>query len=140
MGEKSPILIGKMGDDFSKALAAIPSLMKEWHMVHNLVDGLPIEAVEKLDALSKSSPERKLGFIGLDGFEERVFKLDQNKIETLLGVVATSQDQNLQVSELRDLISGVAAAADEVEFDVTTILPFHPRSWPSTSSRTIGDR
>jgi hypothetical protein len=126
-GGKVSYLIGKMGDDFSKALAAIPSLIKEWHMVHNLVDGLPIEAVEKLGALSKSSPERKFGFIGLDGFEERVFKLDQNKIETLLGVVATSQDaQNLQVSELRDLISGVAAAADEVEFDVTTIRPVPP--------------
>jgi hypothetical protein len=39
-------LISKMGEDFSKALTAIPSIMKEWHMAHNLVDGLPIEAID----------------------------------------------------------------------------------------------
>jgi hypothetical protein len=126
-GGKVSYLIKKMAIDFSKALKAIPSIMKEWHMVHNLVDGLPIEAVETLDALGKSEPQRKFGFIGLDGFQERVFSLDHSRIEQLLGVVATSQDaQNLQLSELRALIAGVAAAADEVEFDVTTIRPVPP--------------
>jgi hypothetical protein len=121
---KVSYLIKKMATDFSKALKAIPSILKEWHMVHNLVDGLPIEAVEALDALSKSEPTRKFGFVSLEGFQERVFSLDHGKIEQLLGVVATSQDaQNLQISELRDLIAGVAAAGDEVEFDVTTIRP-----------------
>ena len=96
-------------------------------MVHNLVDGLPIEAVERLEALRKSEPKRKFGFIGLEGFQERVFSLDQSKIEGLLGVVATSRDaQNLQLSELRELIAGVATAADAVEFDVTTIRPVPP--------------
>jgi hypothetical protein len=44
-------LVKKMEEDFCKASAALASIMKEWHMVHNLVDGLPVEAVEKLDAL-----------------------------------------------------------------------------------------
>jgi hypothetical protein len=39
-------LIRKMGDDFAKALGAIPEIMKEWHMVHNLVEGLPIESIK----------------------------------------------------------------------------------------------
>jgi hypothetical protein len=120
-------LIKKMATDFATALSAIPSIMKEWHMVHNLVDGLPIEAVEQLEALKKSEPQKTFGFIGLEGFQERIFSLDHSQIEQLLGTVATSQDaQNLQASELRALIAGVAAAADEVEFDVTTIKPVPP--------------
>jgi hypothetical protein len=108
---KVSYLIKKMGADFSKALKAIPSIMKEWHMVHNLVDGLPIEAVEKLEALGTSNPSRKFGFIGLDGFRERVFSLTHSQIEQLLGIVATNQDaQNLQLSELSALV-GVAIRA-----------------------------
>jgi hypothetical protein len=120
-------LITKMNEDFSKAAAAIPSIMKEWHMVHNLVDGLPIEAVEKLDGMREVDSQRKFGFIGVEGFEERIFSLSQQKIEDLLGVVATSRDsQNLQIAELRDLIASVAAAAENVEADVTSIRPVPP--------------
>lgn len=42
-------LIDKMEVDFTKAAGAIASIMREWHMVHNLVDGLPIEAIESMD-------------------------------------------------------------------------------------------
>jgi hypothetical protein len=124
---KVAYLVKKMATDFAKALGAIPSIMKEWHMVHNLVDGLPIEAVTQLDTLQKSDPQRKFGFIGLDGFQERVFSLDLAQIEQLLGVVATSQDSaDLQLTELRALVTSVAATADKVEFDVTTIRPVPP--------------
>ena len=120
-------LVNKMDTDFSKALRELLSIMQEWHMVHNLVDGLPVEAVAKLNALATSAPQYKFGFVGLEGFKERVFSLDPHQIEQLLGMVASSQDaQNLQLSELRDLIAGVAAAADQVEFDVTTIRPVPP--------------
>jgi ABC-3C protein len=120
-------LVAKMGEDFSKASIAIPSIMKEWHMVHNLVDGLPIEAVEKLKALREADKKRKFGFIGLEGFEERVFALDPDKIQELLGIAANSWDaQNLQPAELRDLITGIAAAADAVQADVTAIRPVPP--------------
>jgi hypothetical protein len=131
-GGKVSYLVKKMATDCSKALKALPSILKEWHIVHNLVDGLPVEAVQTLDSLGKSHPTRKFGFIGLEGFQERIFRLDHSRIEQLLGVVATSQDaQNLQISELRDLISGVAAAGDEVEFDVTTIRPVPPEKLAS---------
>jgi hypothetical protein len=34
--------------------------MKEWYMVHNFVDGLPIQAVEKLDQIRKADQKRGL--------------------------------------------------------------------------------
>ncbi len=121
---KVDYLIGKMDADYKKALKEISSIMKEWHMVHNLVDGLPIDAVEKLEALRRDDPQRGFGFIGIEGFEERIFALDQNKIEDLLGIVATARDaRELQASEIRDVVAHVAAATDEVGFDDTAIKP-----------------
>ena len=120
---KVAYLINKMADDYAKAHAGVPAIMKEWHMVHNLVDGLPIEAVLQLDELKKNNASHGFGFIGMEGFEERIFALELAKIEDLLGVVATSQDaQNMQAAELRDLVANVAQAADDVPFE-TAIRP-----------------
>ena len=117
-------LVDKMGDDFAKALIGVPEIMKSWHMVHNLVEGLPVEAILKLDALKKANVALGFGFFGKDGFEQLIFSLDSITIEELLGVAATSQDaQNLQAAELRNLIRNIAIAADAVTFDVAAIKP-----------------
>ena len=126
-GGKVAYLIGKMGMDYAKAAAALSAIMKEWHMVHNLVDGLPVEATLKLEELRRANPTKTFGFIGLEGFYERILGLPQCDIEALLGPVATSRDaQNMQAAELRDLVAHVAAAAGEIDFDVTTIAPVPP--------------
>lgn len=120
-------LINKMGEDFAKAGGALPSIMKEWHMVHNLVDGLPMDAVLKLEELKSTNPRYVFGFVGLEGFEELIFNLPIEKIEGLLGMAATAQDaQNLQTAELRDLIVAVAAATDAQPIDVSAIRPVPP--------------
>ena len=96
-------------------------------MVHNLVDGLPSEAILKLKELETANAGHSFGFIGIEGFEERIFSLELSKIEDLLGVVATSQDaQNMQLADLRDLVASVAQATDEATFDVTAIRPVPP--------------
>jgi hypothetical protein len=126
-GGKVAYLIKKMGDDFAKALHAIAAIMKEWHMVHNLVDGLPTDAILKLDELRKANADRKFGFLGLEGFEERIFSLQLDEIVGLLGMAATAQDsQNLQAAELRDLVSAIMAAADAHPADVSEIRPVPP--------------
>jgi len=112
---KVAYLIKKMEDDYLKAVNTIAPIMKEWHMVHNFVDGLPVEAVEKLEEMGKKDQKRKLGFLSIEGFSERIFALPLVDIEDLLGPAATTQDtQNLQAVELRDLIAAVAAATDEI--------------------------
>ncbi len=47
--DKINYLITKMGADFAKALKEIAAIMKEWHMVDNLVDGLPTDAILRLN-------------------------------------------------------------------------------------------
>ena len=126
-GSKVSYLIGKMASDYAKAAKALSSIMNEWHMVHNLVDGLPTDAILQLDKLQKANLQKKFGFVGLEGFQERVFALPQSDIEALLGPAASAADaQQMEVAELRDLITGISAAADDVAFDVTTISPVPP--------------
>jgi hypothetical protein len=121
---KVAYLVGKMEDDYKKAVAAIPEIMKEWHMVHNLVDGLPTPALQKLDELEKADGTRKFGFIGFEGFQDLIFSLEADQIEDLLGIVASSADsQNLQLAELRELIAHVILTGQQVQFDVTAIKP-----------------
>jgi hypothetical protein len=116
---KVAYLVGKMDDDFAKALAGVPAIMKEWHMAHNLVDGLPIDAVTKIDELRKLCPTRGFGFIGIEGFEERIFALELAKIEDLLGIVATSQDaQHAGGRTARpSSASGVREVDNEIDVD-----------------------
>lgn len=111
-GDKGKVdyLIKKMVKDFNHAKEHLAHIMKGWHMVHNLVDGLPIEAVEMLHKLAVENEKISFGFIGRESFEEKISKLKQNQIEQLLGPVATNKDaQDLQVEELSDLIKGVIA-------------------------------
>lgn len=122
--DKVNYLIGKMEEDFEKAKNKLSAIMKEWHMVHNLIDGLPIEAVQTLEKLKLANSTKYFGFIGLEGFETRIMALDVEQIEQLLGPVATNEDaQNLQVEELRDLINGLVEATDKGVPNLKTISP-----------------
>jgi len=124
---KVSYLIGKMKEDFQKAKDKLPSIMKEWHMVHNLVDGLPVDAVETLKALEAENPDVKFGLIGREGFEERIEKLSDSQVESLLGPVATNDDfRNFQAEELRDLVSAVAQQASSATVTETPIQPVPP--------------
>ncbi len=121
---KVAYLSKKTGEDYATAAKAIAAIMKEWHMVHNFVDGLPIEAVEKLEEIREADKDRKFGFVSMEGFEVRIFALDVAKIEDLLGPAATARDaHNLQPTELRDLVAAVAAAAEEVKSNADPIGP-----------------
>lgn len=112
-GSKVDYLIGKMEDDFGKAATKLPAVMKEWRMVHILVDGLPVEAVEKLKAIQAANPTVKCGYVGVEGLAEMIFQLGTARIEGLLGPAATGHDaQNLQANELRDLVDAIVVSLD----------------------------
>lgn len=121
---KVKYLVNKMATDFAKAQKELPSIMNEWLMVHNLVEGLPIEAVEKLKQLKSIDKSTQFSFMGLEAFEAILFDLEEVDIEDLLGAVAASEDvSNLQTSELRDLVRDVAVMADSATIQLKTIRP-----------------
>jgi len=124
---KVAYLISKMASDYAKASEKLSSIMKEWHMAHNLVDGLPVEAVQTLESLRKKDTKRNFGFIGYEGFEARIFSLAENDIEDLLGTIVTTQDvQNMQPIAVRDVIAFAAESAKTAVFDTATIKPVPP--------------
>ncbi len=125
-GSKVDYLVEKVESDFKKASDGL-SIMKEWHMVHNLVDGLPIEGIETIEELKTANPDLTFGYIGKEGFEQRIFSLHPDQIDDLLGMSAMSREtQELQVSELRELVIMVTEAADSMEYNVATIKPVPP--------------
>src|SRR2546421_4637035 len=87
--------------------------MKEWHFAHNLVNGLPTEAVLKIDAMKEAFPQHGFGTIGPAGLEEGVFKLRKDHLFDLLGPAATAEDsRNLRMDEVRDLVDALIRSID----------------------------
>ena len=117
-------LTNKINDDYVKAATNLPTIMHEWHMVHNLVEGLPVEAVVTMKALEDAHKAIRFGFIGLEGFVERVFSLPPEKIAHLLGPAATDHDaKNLDVTSLRALVRELSIAADTTTFGSVDLRP-----------------
>ncbi|MDP2449556.1 MAG: hypothetical protein Q8M68_08555 [Polaromonas sp.] len=120
-------LTTKMTDDFSKALKKLAAIMKEWHMVHNIADGLPVEAITMLDELKTSNASLTFGFIGIEGFSDRVFRLKPYQVEALLGPAATDADTtDLDLAALRDLIQHLRHEADSIDFNAQDLRPVPP--------------
>lgn len=120
-------LTTKMTDDFAKALKNLAAIMKEWHMVHNIADGLPVEAVTTLNGLKGSNPKLILGFVGIEGLSDRVFRLQPFQIESLLGPAATDTDAtNFDNAALRDLVQHLCQKADAIDFDPQDLRPVPP--------------
>lgn len=117
-------LVSKMGEDYGKAAVALASIMKEWHFVHNLVDGVPVEALLKIEELEKANTHQAFGMIGPEGIEERVFALAEADVVELLGPAATAEEtQNLRVDEVGDLIRAVMRGIDDAPIDAGDIKP-----------------
>lgn len=115
-------VVSKIGDDYAKAAVELAAIMKEWHFVHNLFDGLPVEAVVKLKALQTANGHHRFGAIGPQGFEDRVFELAEEHITALLGPAATAEDtQNMRLEEVSDLIKAVMRSVDADQMDTGPI-------------------
>ena len=120
-------LTAKLTGDFAKAQRNLSALMKEWHFVHNLPDGLPIEAVTALQALKDAHPSLSFGVIGIEGLSDRVFRLTPQQVETLLGPAASDSDaSNLDIAALRQVVQGLAKEADSIDFNALDLRPVPP--------------
>jgi hypothetical protein len=106
-------IVKKLGEDYGLAALHLTTIMKEWHFAHNLVNGLPTEAVLELERMKTAFPQHRFGAIGPAGLEERVFRLGDDHLFELLGPAATAEDsRNLRLEEVRDLTDSLMASID----------------------------
>ena len=125
-GDKSKVsyLISKMGTDFIKSQNGLSDIMKEWQMVQNLVDGLPVEAIQTLRNMGNDNPHLQFAFFGLERFENIIDNLTVTQQIELFGPAATNEDaQNLQVEELRSLIADLVRAREDGDPTLKSIEP-----------------
>lgn len=139
--DKVSTLISKMAVDFGKAKDKLASIMTHWHMTHNIIDGMPIEAVQALKSLEQANPTIEFSFFAPPRFAETIGSLSEDKRIALLGPAARNRDfQNLQVSEVRELVDGVMKSVEGAPIPEAVITPVSryklafndlPGSWAS---------
>lgn len=104
-------LVGKINDDFALAGLHLKAVMKEWHFGHNLVNGLPTEAVLALEALKTANQNHTIGLIGPAKLEEYALGLSSDNLLELFGPAATAEDsKNLKMAEVGALMGNVISA------------------------------
>jgi hypothetical protein len=117
-------IVRKLEDDYSLAANHLIAIMREWHFAHNLVNGLPTDAVLKIEAMKGEFPQHQFGTVGPAGLEERVFRLSEDHLFELLGPVATAEDsRNLRMGEVRDLVDALMESIDAGPGTVGEIRP-----------------
>ncbi len=98
-------LIAKVEDDYALAAKNLADIMKEWHFAHNLVSGVPVELVQKIDGLAKSYQQHKFGLFGPPAIAKVVLNLGADDLLLLLGPAATAADsRNLRIEDVRNLV------------------------------------
>lgn len=121
-------LVSKIDEDFDKALKHLGSLMTEWRMAHNIIEGMPTEALLKKAELEKANPELNFEFYGPPNFKEVFSKLSDEVRQGFLGPAAQNQDyQLLQLEELSSTVDAIISAVDGPSVSSEAISPVSPK-------------
>lgn len=125
--DKVSTLIAKMPEDFAKAKNKLSDIMTHWHMTHNIIEGMPNEAIKALKTLEQANPTIGFSFFAPPRFAEIIKSLSEDKRVALLGPVARNRDfRNLQMSEVRDLVDGMIKSVAEAPIPEAVITPVSP--------------
>lgn len=113
-------LIKKMHEDFEKGIADLSGIMKSWHWTHNLIEGMPIDALLAFKALEADNSQLKFGLCGPPSIRDLFEHFDEHQREHFLGPQARQSDfLRLQMSEVKDLVDAImVAVSGEVRSDV----------------------
>lgn len=120
-------LVAKMEDDLAKASQHLSAIMTSWHMTHNIIEGVPTEALLKKTEFENAHPNLSFGFVGPGTFRQIMSELDQPIRDNFLGPAAQNKDyQLLQMAEVRDTVEAIVSAVAAPESGVDTIAPVSP--------------
>lgn len=104
----------KMAIDFEKARSNLSAPMTSWHMVHNIVEGLPAEAILELNSLKQQNPSLEFSFFGLPSMAETMADFPESELEKFLGRRARNEDfRNFQISEVKEIVDTIVSVTSE---------------------------
>lgn len=108
----------KMVDDFGKANKNFNGVMKEWHFVHNLLDGVLSDVILTLDGLKKGNGSCKFGIAGPEWFADTIFDLNEADVIEFLGPAATAeQSHGLDIEEVKELLAAITGGIHSAPID-----------------------
>lgn len=116
-----PSILAKMDEDYAKACDHLKDDMREWHFVHNMLDGTPTDVtVTKLGQMRRDNPRHEFGHFGRAGFEACILGLPEADIISLIGMaVSAEQTRNMKLEVVAELVDGIMLAVDEAPFEGT---------------------
>lgn len=107
-------LVSKINGDYALAGSHLEAIMKEWHFGHNLMNGLPTEAILAVESLKAANKNHNIGLIGPSKIEEYALELSKDNLFELFGPAATADDsRNLNMAEVGALIDNVISAISD---------------------------
>lgn len=135
-------LVKKMEEDFAKASSQLASIMRSWHMTHNLIAGVPVEALMKRKEIETANPNIVIGLIGPPKIREIMGELSEQDRIKLIGPAARNKDyQHLQLEEVKDAVDAIMTAVASKDVHPGEIAPVSPEKLTfnslSTSSQQI---
>ncbi len=120
--------VKKMNDDFDKAKSELGNIMLSWRMTHNIIEGLPAEAIQAMGTLKNNNPDVEFSFFGRPSIAETMAYLSEGELEKFLGRQARNEDyRNLQMSEIKELVASLVSATDTPSPTINSIAPVSPK-------------
>ena len=108
---KQSALITKLNDDFEKAQEDLPSIMKAWCWAHNLIEGMPADALLAFNKLKADHEEYVFEMFGPPRLRQLFSEMTADQRALYLGPLARREDFfHLQVSEVKELSDALVAA------------------------------
>jgi len=101
-------LLAKIDEDFHGAVAQWGTLLRRWEFVHNQVNGLPADAIRKLNELAAANPNIAIAIFSEAEMRNAVMGLALHQLEDLFGVVPSQRTlERLDFAALRLILVAI---------------------------------
>jgi hypothetical protein len=114
--------IDKIDEDFKGALPFWGQHFRNWTFVHNSRQGLGPDVLKKLLDLKKANPKIKIKHWGFEELRNKVFSLQDQEIEALLGPAPSRKDiTKLAFEDLRIVLVGIGQQYPLVDSEIRPV-------------------
>ena len=109
---KLEVLLPKLQADFDGAREQWPEELKGWTFVHNDLEGLPADAVQRIETFRRAHPELDICELTYEGLEVLALELPEHASVRLFGRPPTAKDfETIGFEQLAAVLAHIRAAS-----------------------------